>query len=123
MEFEGELMVEGEHNIDDACSIAGSEHDEIFEDAPLDFDPAYPPMEKWTRDDPKDHLIGNPQEGVMTRAQIRAKNEVLNTHQEFCMFNVFISKIEPKTVKVAMEHSDWVVAMQSELAEFERNKV
>ena len=39
------------------------------------------------------------------------------------MFHVFISKIEPKTVKIAMEHSDWVVAMQAELSEFERNKV
>ena len=59
---------------------------------------------------------------MLTRAQLRAKNEVLNVHQEFCMFNVFISKIEPKTVKVAMEHPNWVVSMKSELAEFERNK-
>ncbi|XP_052621619.1 uncharacterized mitochondrial protein AtMg00810-like [Lactuca sativa] len=59
----------------------------------------------------------------MTRAQIRAKNEVLNVHQEYCVFNVFISKLEPKTVKVALEHLDWVDAMQSELTEFERNKV
>lgn len=34
-----------------------------------------------------------------------------------------ISKIEPKTVKIALEHLDWVTTMQSELAEFERNKV
>ena len=39
------------------------------------------------------------------------------------MFNVFISKIEPKTFKIAMEYPDWIVSMQSELAEFERNKV
>ena len=89
----------------------------------MDFDPTYPPLEKWTRNHPKEQVIGNQQDGVLTRAQTRAKNEVLNFHQEFCMFNVFISKIEPKTVKVAMEHSDWVVAMQSELAEFERNKI
>lgn len=39
------------------------------------------------------------------------------------MFNVFISKMEPKTVKVALEYPDWIVAMQSELPKFERNKV
>ncbi|CAI9261149.1 unnamed protein product [Lactuca saligna] len=74
-EIKGEHVVEEEHNVDDACSNAGSEYDEIFEDAPLEFDPAYPPMEKWTRDHPKDQVIGNPQEGVLTRAQIRAQNE------------------------------------------------
>ena len=60
---------------------------------------------------------------MLTRAQLRAKNEVLNVNQEFCMFNVFISKIEPKSVKDAMEHPDWVISMQFELVEFERNKV
>ncbi|CAI9294101.1 unnamed protein product [Lactuca saligna] len=53
-EIEGEHVVEGEHNVDDAYSNAGSEYDEIFEYAPLEFDPAYRPMEKWTRDHPKD---------------------------------------------------------------------
>lgn len=38
------------------------------------------------------------------------------------MFNVFILKIKPKIVKVALEHPDWVAAMQAELAEFDRNK-
>ena len=42
---------------------------------------------------------------------------------EFCMFNSFISKIKPKNVKIALDHSDWVQAMQEELNEFERNKV
>ena len=111
------------HEFDDNISVAGTENEEMYEDAPLEFDPAYPPLEKWTKNHPKEQVIGNPQDGVLTRAQIRAKNEVLNTNQEFCMFNVFISKIEPKTVKIAMEHSDWVVAMQSELSEVERNKV
>ena len=73
----------------------------MFEDAPLDFDPAYPPLEKWTRNHPKEQALGNLQDSVLTRAQLHAKNEVINTHQEFCMFNIFISKIEPKSVKTA----------------------
>ncbi|XP_052625604.1 uncharacterized protein LOC128132724 [Lactuca sativa] len=101
----------------------GSETDEMFEDAPLDFDPAYPPMEIWTQNHPREQVLSDPQVGVLTRAQLRAKNEVLNVYNFFCMFNVFISKIEPKSVKVALEDPDWIVSMQSELAKFERNKV
>ena len=72
---------------------------------------------------PQEQILGDPHAGVLTRAQHRAKNEVLNVNQEFFMFNVFISKTKPKSVKVAMENSDWIVSMQFELAEFERNKV
>ncbi|KAI3510081.1 hypothetical protein L1887_25608 [Cichorium endivia] len=39
------------------------------------------------------------------------------------MFNSFISKAEPKTVNIALDHADWVQGMQDELNEFERNKV
>ena len=39
------------------------------------------------------------------------------------MYSSFLSKIEPKNVKIAMDDSDWVEAMQAELSEFERNKV
>lgn len=39
------------------------------------------------------------------------------------MFDIFITKIEPKTVKNALEYPNWVFSMQPKLAEFERNKV
>ncbi|KAL7618098.1 hypothetical protein Lser_V15G04336 [Lactuca serriola] len=39
------------------------------------------------------------------------------------MFNSYVSKIEPKTVNVALDYSDWVQTMQDELHEFERNCV
>ena len=39
------------------------------------------------------------------------------------MFNSFVSKIEPKTVKIMLDHADQVQEMQEELNEFERNKV
>lgn len=80
-------------------------------------------MDKWTRDHPKEQILGDPNYGVLNRARIQARNKVLNVHQELCMFNVFNLKLEPKTIKVALERSAWVVAMQSELAEFTRNKV
>lgn len=94
------------HDLNDIISIDGSENKEMFKDAPLDFDPAYPPMDKWIKSHPKEQVIGDPLEGVLNRAQLRAKNEVLNAHQEFYMLNVFILKIEPKSFKATMEHSD-----------------
>ena len=78
----------------------------MFEDLPWDFNHVFPPMDKWTWSHPKEQILGYPQEGVLTRAKLCAKNEVLNVYQEFCMFNVFILKIEPKTIKIAMEDPD-----------------
>ena len=74
-EYQDDTYVEGEHNdtetinvyqndgfheLNDNNSVAGSENEEIYEDAPLDFDPTYPPLEKWTRNHPKEQVIGNP---------------------------------------------------------------
>ena len=81
----------------------------MFEDAPLEFDLAYPPLDKWTRNHLKEQVLGDPQAGVLIRAQLRARNEVHNMHHEFCMFHVFISKIEPKFVNVAIIYPNWIV--------------
>ena len=72
------------HGVSDNVSSVGEgyETDEIFEDVPLDFDLADPPMDKWTQSHPNEHVLGDPHVGVMKRAQIRAKNEILNVHQE-----------------------------------------
>ena len=42
---------------------------------------------------------------------------------EFCIFNSFVSKIEPKTIKVTLDHADWVQDIKEELNESNRNKV
>ena len=66
------------------------ETEEIFENAPLDFDPAYPPMDKWTRSHPQEQILGDPQAGVLTRPELGVKNEVLNAIKSFvcsmCLF-------------------------------------
>ena len=49
-------------------------------------------MEKWTTNHPKEQILGNPNSSVITRAQVRARNEVLNVNQEFCMFHVFYTE-------------------------------
>ncbi|CAI9295494.1 unnamed protein product [Lactuca saligna] len=65
------------HDINENISNAGegSETEEMFEDSSLDFDPAYPPMDRWIKSHPKEQVLGDPHEGVLTRAQLHAKNE------------------------------------------------
>ncbi|CAI9302019.1 unnamed protein product [Lactuca saligna] len=65
---EGELNQNNEdfHDINDVCSIAGSENDEMYEDAPLDFDPAYPRMDKWKKDHSKEQIIATIDTSVET---------------------------------------------------------
>lgn len=62
---------------------------------------------------PYDQIISDLGKGTQTRAQIR----------NFCAFYAYLSIMEPKNDKEALTDSDWIVAMQEELNEFERNKV
>ncbi|KAI3700157.1 hypothetical protein L2E82_44776 [Cichorium intybus] len=113
--------IENENNAD-TQSEAQSETKEVFAEINPKYDPNYPPMLKWTKDHPRSQIIGETSAGVLTRAQLKEKQTTLFSKVEFCMFNSFISKIEPKTVKIALDHADWVQAIQDELNEFERNK-
>ncbi|KAH9649255.1 Integrase catalytic domain-containing protein [Citrus sinensis] len=62
---------------------------------------------------PKDVILGDPSRGVTTRSSLR------NT----CEHNAFISQIEPKSFKDAKNDESWIMAMQEELNQFERNNV
>ncbi|GKE89080.1 retrovirus-related pol polyprotein from transposon TNT 1-94, partial [Tanacetum coccineum] len=67
---------------------------------------------KWTKDHPIENVIGNPSRSVSTRHQLQ--DEAM-----FCYFDAFLSFVEPKTYKEALEESCWIEAMQEELHEFE----
>ncbi|KAL4573963.1 hypothetical protein LXL04_020785 [Taraxacum kok-saghyz] len=140
--IENETQVEGESSINPDAQVegeslsttepitnnenmsdAGTIFEEVISEILPEIDPEYPPMIKWTRDHPKTQIIGNPSDQLLTRAQRKTKDAMLGKHQEFCMYSSFLSTIEPKNVKIAMDDSDWVEAMQAELAEFKRNKV
>ena len=58
----------------------------------------------WTKDHPPNQIIGNPNAGVQTRS---AKESA-----EFCLHSAFLSIIETKNIKDALEHPDWISAMQ-----------
>ncbi|XP_023737287.1 uncharacterized protein LOC111885248 [Lactuca sativa] len=55
--------VKGEHSFEreNGRTNAGSENDETFEDAPSDFDPSYPPMDKWTQNHRYQQILGDSQ--------------------------------------------------------------
>ena len=68
---------------------------------------------KWDRDHTADQIIGNLSVGVKTRSA---------THNE-CLYGCFLSQNEPKKFDEALLDPNWIVAMQEELNQFERNKV
>ncbi|KAH9770963.1 hypothetical protein KPL71_012543 [Citrus sinensis] len=61
----------------------------------------------------KDVILGDPSRGVTTRSSLR------NT----CEHAAFISQIEPKSFADAENDESWIMAMQEELNQFERNNV
>ena len=72
-----------------------------------------PPQRKWTKSHPFELIIGDANEGVKTRSA--TQNE--------CLYSSFLSQEEPKKVEDALQDPNWVLAMQEELNQFERNKV
>jgi len=67
---------------------------------------------KHYRSHPLDQILSDLNLGVQTRSRLK----------NFCAFYAFLSNIEPKNVNDALADSDWVIAMQEELHQFEINK-
>ncbi|XP_043699886.1 uncharacterized protein LOC122650548 [Telopea speciosissima] len=65
----------------------------------------------------KDHLLKQILENLDIGVQTRS------TIQNTCNFAAFISTIEPINIKEALNDNDWILAMQEELYQFERNDV
>ncbi|XP_021980294.1 uncharacterized protein LOC110876427 [Helianthus annuus] len=68
---------------------------------------------RWIKGHVHSDIISNPADGVRTRS----------TTAHECAYAGFLSKIEPKSVKEALNDSDWIQAMQEELDQFEKSKV
>ncbi|GJY75652.1 retrovirus-related pol polyprotein from transposon TNT 1-94 [Tanacetum coccineum] len=64
--------------------------------------------------------IGEPLAGVTTRSRIRDSKA---TSAHVCLYVNFLSKIELKKLIEALEEEVWIITMQEELNQFERNKV
>ena len=62
---------------------------------------------------PIDVILGDPSRGVTTRSSLK----------NACEHAAFISQIEPKSFADAENDESWIMAMQEELNQFERNNV
>ena len=62
---------------------------------------------------PPENIISDPNKGTQTRSFLK----------NLCAFFAFVSFLEPKDVKEAIQEPEWIISMQIELNEFERNKV
>ena len=68
---------------------------------------------KFVRDHPIDQVIRDPVQDVRTRGALK----------DTCEYAVYISQLEPKNFKKVENEESWILAMQEELGQFERNKV
>ncbi|GJT25460.1 retrovirus-related pol polyprotein from transposon TNT 1-94 [Tanacetum coccineum] len=71
---------------------------------------------KWTKDHPLENIIGELARPVSTRLE-------LHEPALFYYYDAFLTAVEPKTYKDALNQSCWIEAMQKELNEFERLRV
>ncbi|GKB66088.1 retrovirus-related pol polyprotein from transposon TNT 1-94 [Tanacetum coccineum] len=65
------------------------------------------------------NIIGEPLDGITTRNRVRDSEDAL-AHE--CLYVNFLSDIEPKRLNEVLIEEGWVISMQEELNQFERNK-
>nr|GEX24327.1 retrovirus-related Pol polyprotein from transposon TNT 1-94 [Tanacetum cinerariifolium] len=75
----------------------------------------------WSREKHIEHvnIIGEPLAGITTRSRIRDSDVASATE---CLYGNFLFEMEPKKLVKALEEEGWIIAMQKELNQFERNK-
>nr|GEX61400.1 hypothetical protein [Tanacetum cinerariifolium] len=73
----------------------------------------HPSEHRWTKYHSLQQVIGNPSQSVRTRRQLESDGEM-------CMFELTVSRTEPKNIKEAMTDSAWIESMQEELHQFDR---
>ncbi|GKB25779.1 retrovirus-related pol polyprotein from transposon TNT 1-94 [Tanacetum coccineum] len=66
------------------------------------------------------NIIEEPLAGITTKSRVR-DSEAASAYE--CLYVNFLSEIEPNKLIEAMEEEGWVIAMQEELNQFERNKL
>ena len=81
------------------------DNEKVNEDLPKEW--------RYVHHHPKDLIIGDPSHGVRTRSTFKDSLDYL----------AFVSQIEPTCIEEAVSDANWMMAMQEELNQFERNNV
>jgi len=89
----------------------GNDEDLHIDETKINFD--LPREWRTSRYHPLDNIIGDISKGVTTRHSLK----------DYCNNMAFVSKIESKSLKEAIIDEHWIIAMQEELNQFERNNV
>ena len=76
-------------------------------------EPSLPKEWKYVNSHRKELIIGDTSKMVQTHSSLK----------NFCVNAAFVSQIEPKCIDKAMKDDSWVITMQEELNQFERNEV
>ncbi|KAJ3698926.1 hypothetical protein LUZ61_002631 [Rhynchospora tenuis] len=119
------MIIEEPLNRMDDNLIGGANHEENtnnenqddtpYDEPQQDPQPDYesPEVLREVSSHPLTNVIGDPREGVRTRSGL----------SHMIAHCAFVSQLEPKTFKEANVDPNWIVAMQEELNQFERNQV
>ncbi|CAM8905663.1 unnamed protein product [Rhodiola kirilowii] len=75
------------------------------------------PSSRIQKNHPMSSIIGNPHDKIKTRGKSYVNYRDMINH------SCYLSKVEPKNVKEALQDDHWITAMQEELGEFTRNNV
>ncbi|GKF58495.1 hypothetical protein Tco_0172032, partial [Tanacetum coccineum] len=80
------------------------------------------PQDKWSREKNIElvNIISEPLAGITTKSRVR-DSDAASAHE--CLYVNFLSEMEPKKLIKALEEEGWIIVMQEELNQFERNKV
>ncbi|GJX52599.1 retrovirus-related pol polyprotein from transposon TNT 1-94, partial [Tanacetum coccineum] len=80
------------------------------------------PQDRWSREKNIEivNIISEPLAGITTRSRVK-DSDAASAHE--CLYANFLSEMEPKKLIEALEEEGWIIAMQEELNQFERNKV
>ena len=101
-------LIEGVKEIELEDKSAGIEADNISKehsDLPKEW--------RYAHNHPKELIIGDPTLGIKTRSSFRENLDYI----------AFVSQIEPNCIEEAENDPNWMLAMQEELNQFERNNV
>ncbi|GJZ23009.1 retrovirus-related pol polyprotein from transposon TNT 1-94 [Tanacetum coccineum] len=80
------------------------------------------PQDRWSREKHIElvNIIDEPLASITTRSRIR-DSDVVSASE--CLYVNYLSEMDPKKLFEALEEEGWIIAMQKELNQFERNNV
>jgi hypothetical protein len=97
----------------DQASQVSNKEESIKNASHLEQEQQFPKSWRIVKDHPIDQILGDPSQGVNTRSSLR----------NVCNNMAFVSEIEPKNIEEAETDEFWLMVMEEELNQFERNNV